>query len=295
MNTRKSSHAGSWYSDDRKVLDSQLSQWLSAVQESFKPAKAIIAPHAGYRFSGPCAAYAYKQIDPRTTRRVFILGPSHHVDIGKYCAIPEVSVYQTPLGDLEIDHSVYEDLAKTGKFIKFSKADDEAEHSIEMQLPYIAKVMQGNPFTIIPLVVGNLTPEVEVAYGEILAPYLSDPDVVFVISSDFCHWGRRFRFQYYDQTDGEIWQSIEKLDQRGMNTIENLNPGDFTAYLRKYGNTICGRRGISVLLNAVQKFNRDQTKANCELRFLKYAQSSRCQSMTDSSVSYASASLVIQQ
>ncbi|OON19346.1 hypothetical protein X801_04789 [Opisthorchis viverrini] len=97
-----------------------LSEWLAAAQESFKPAKAIIAP-----------------------RRIFILGPSHHVDIGKYCAIPEVSIYQTPLADLEIDRSICDEFAKTGRFVKFSKAQDEAEHSIEMQLPYIAKVMQG--------------------------------------------------------------------------------------------------------------------------------------------------------
>ncbi|KAG5447013.1 Protein memo1 [Clonorchis sinensis] len=293
MNIRSSSHAGSWYSNDRKLLDSQLSEWLAAAQESLKPAKAIIAPHAGYRYSGPCAAYAYKQIDPQSTRRIFILGPSHHVDIGKYCAIPEVSIYQTPLADLEVDHSICDEFAKTGRFVKFSKAQDEAEHSIEMQLPYIAKVMQGNPFTIVPLVVGTLTPEIEAAYGEILAPYLADPETVFVISSDFCHWGRRFRFQYYDQADGEIWQSIEKLDLQGMNAIESLNPEEFTSYLRKYGNTICGRRGINVLLNTIQKMNRDRSKSGHELRFLKYAQSSQCRSLDDSSVSYAAASLVI--
>ncbi|OON19345.1 Memo-like protein [Opisthorchis viverrini] len=149
-----------------------------------------------------------------------------------------------------------------------------------------------NPFTIVPLVVGTLTPEIEAAYGEILAPYLADPETVFVISSDFCHWGRRFRFQYYDQADGEIWQSIEKLDLQGMNAIGSLDPEEFTAYLRKYGNTICGRRGISVLLNAIQKMNRDRSKSGHELRFLKYAQSSQCRSLDDSSVSYAAASLV---
>ncbi|KAA0186434.1 putative dioxygenase [Fasciolopsis buskii] len=62
------------------------------------------------------------------------------------------------------------------------------------------------------MVVGNLSPEREAVYGRILAPYLANSSNVFVISSDFCHWGRRFRYQYYDKQDGDIWQSIEKLD-----------------------------------------------------------------------------------
>ncbi|MPC56296.1 Protein MEMO1 [Portunus trituberculatus] len=72
---------------------------------------------------------------------------------------------------------------------------------------------------------------------------------LFVISSDFCHWGQRFRYTYYDRSVGEIWQSIQKLDKQGMNLIETLNPSAFTEYLKKYGNTICGRHPIGVLLN----------------------------------------------
>lgn len=70
-----------------------------------------------------------------------------------------------------------------------------------------------------------------------------------MISSDFCHWGQRFRYTYYDRSVGEIWQSIQKLDKQGMNLIETLNPSAFTEYLKKYGNTICGRHPIGVLLN----------------------------------------------
>lgn len=72
---------------------------------------------------------------------------------------------------------------------------------------------------------------------------------LFVISSDFCHWGQRFRYTYYDRSVGEIWQSIQKLDKQGMSLIETLNPSAFTEYLKKYGNTICGRHPIGVLLN----------------------------------------------
>ncbi|KAF5403514.1 hypothetical protein PHET_02626 [Paragonimus heterotremus] len=291
MIVRACSHAGLWYSDNASVLSSQLASWLDNVNEDFKPARAIIVPHAGYRHSGSCAAYAYKQMDPQTTRRIFILGPSHHANIGSKCALSPANVCRTPLADLKIDEAIYKELQKTGEFVTFTKAQDEAEHSIEMQLPYIAQIA-GNRISIVPIVVGGLSPERESVYGRLLAPFLRDPATVFVISSDFCHWGSRFGYQYYLENDGEIWQSIEKLDRLGMNAIETLKPTEFTSYLEQYRNTICGRRAISILLNAIQTIRDAQSGFRCQLRFLQYAQSSSCQTLDDSSVSYAAASLV---
>lgn len=114
---------------------------------------------------------------------------------------------------------------------------------------------------------GSLTPDREAYYGRILSTYLADPKNLFIISSDFCHWGQRFRYTYYDRSYGSIHQSIERLDRlvsntriifsfflfrveifKGMNIIENLDPAEFTNYLKKYGNTICGRHPIGILL-----------------------------------------------
>lgn len=68
-------------------------------------------------------------------------------------------------------------------------------------------------FTIVPILVGSIAPDVEALYGSILAPYLEDPQNLFVVSSDFCHWGRRFSYTYYDKSCGPIHKSIEKLDK----------------------------------------------------------------------------------
>lgn len=78
-----------------------------------------------------------------------------------------------------------------------------------------------------------------------------------------------------------------------MHIIENLNPTEFTNYLKKYGNTICGRHPIGILLQAVQELLRNDNTQTASMKFLKYAQSSQCRNMNDSSVSYASAALVI--
>lgn len=77
-----------------------------------------------------------------------------------------------------------------------------------------------------------------------------------------------------------------------MEIIEKLKPTEFTAYLQEYSNTICGRRGISVLLNAIQTL-RDRGQGDWKMKFLKYAQSSHCESMDDSSVSYAAGAVMV--
>eukprot|EP00877_Chromochloris_zofingiensis_P011645 jgi/Chrzof1/6734/Cz19g07050.t1 len=135
--------------------------------------------------------------------------------------------------------------------------------------------------------VGALSTDGEARYGKILGPYLDDPSNLFIISSDFCHWGSRFNYTFYDKSQGSIWKSIKWLDELGMQTIEKGDPVAFTEYLNKYRNTICGRHPIAVLLNMMQHC---QTKFNIDFKY--YDQSSKCSSMSDSSVSYAAAVVV---
>ncbi|XP_050806403.1 protein MEMO1 isoform X2 [Gopherus flavomarginatus] len=195
-------------------LNAQLEGWLSQVQSTKRPARAIIAPHAGYTYCGSCAAHAYKQVDPTITRKIFILGPSHHVPLSR-CALSSVEIYRTPLYDLRIDQKIYGELWKTGMFERMSLQTDEDEHSIEMHLPYTAKAMESHKdeFTIVPVLVGALSESKEQEFGKLFSKYLADPTNLFVVSSDFCHWGQRFRYSYYDESQGEIYRSIEHLDK----------------------------------------------------------------------------------
>ncbi|XP_015598766.1 protein MEMO1 [Cephus cinctus] len=292
---RRATHAGSWYTNSGSELNKQLEDWLEEAELSHGPARAIISPHAGYSYCGECASFAYRQISPIVVRRIFILGPSHHVRLAG-CALSSASIYQTPLYDLHIDKQVYRELKETGHFEMMDMTTDEEEHSIEMQLPFIAKTMEDfkDSFTIVPILVGSLSPDREALYGRLLAPYLADPQSLFVISSDFCHWGQRFRYTYYDRSCGPVHRSIQNLDKMGMNIIETMNSPSFTDYLKKYGNTICGRHPIGVLLQTIQCLKGNANGQRMNLKFLKYAQSSQCINMNDSSVSYASASLVVE-
>lgn len=291
---RKASHAGSWYTEDGNLLNRELETWLGRAETSLGPARVIIGPHAGYRYSGPTAAYAYKQIDPRGVKRVFVLGPSHRYRLSG-CAVSDCGIYETPLYDLNIDTQINEELLSTKAFEVMSLKADEDEHSIEMHLPYLAKVMESrkDQFTVVPILVGSLSTDKEYKYGKIFAKYMMDPSNIFIISSDFCHWGERFSYTYYDKKCGDIHDSIRNLDKMGMDIIETLDHDAFAAYLRKYGNTICGRHPIGVFLGAVKAMRQAGNGVNTKIQFLKYEQSNKCHRMSDSSVSYASASFVI--
>ncbi|KAF8168056.1 MEMO1 family [Crassisporium funariophilum] len=317
MTTRAASHAGSWYTDEGKVLDEELSGWLEKVDETEEPypirgCKAIIAPHAGYSYSGPAAAWAYKSIDVSVVKRVFILGPSHHIYL-EGCAISGCKSYDTPVGKLPLDLDTIKQLRATGKFESLTLQQDEDEHSIEMHLPYIRKVFEGKDISIVPIVVGALSQKSEAFFGNILAPYLASDDTFFVISSDFCHWGTRFSYTYYypepapseapgirlsrntaPSTTYPIYESITRLDHEAMDLL-TLPPSTatdahahFSEYLSRTKNTICGRHPIGVLIGALSSLeNSNEIKPT--LKWVRYEQSSHCHTIRDSSVSYASA------
>jgi len=194
-------------------------------------------------------------------------------------------------------------------------SQDEEEHSIEMHLPYVRKIFEGKDIQIIPILVGAISEKTEAQYGKVLAPYLAADDTFFVISSDFCHWGTRFSYTHYypepapsdaaalhlsrsvtPPSTYPIWQSISRLDHEAMDIL-SLPPSTatdahsaFGKYLSSTNNTICGRHPIGVLLGALASLEKDDSKnITPTLRWVRYEQSSKCQTVRDSSVSYASA------
>jgi len=263
--------------------------------------KAIIAPHAGLRFSGDVAARVYACMDPKHIKRVFVIGPSHHAYF-KGIGLPgdRVDAYASPGGNLQLDTEVLSALRKTNKFESISMKVDEAEHSLELQLPFLAELLiapSGESMAkLVPLIVGSVHAETEREYGQILAPYLEEEGNFFVISSDFCHWGAQFGYTRRGRSelaetyiDGPFPEnaSIEGLDREGMKLIGARDVEGFRDYLARSGNTICGRHPILVFLEAMKARDLDMN-----VEFVKYAQSSTMPGMgppTTSSVSYACA------
>ena len=165
-----------------------------------KQIKAIIGPHAGLDFSGPTGAWAYINIDPSKYTRVILMGPSHYAYLDN-CALSKMTSYKTPIKDLPVDTATVEALAYTGKFGEMTKKQDEQEHSLEMHLPFIARVFKGHTVKLVPILVGNLTKAKEKEYGKILAPFFEDKETLFIISSDFCHWGEDFDYMPHNKKE----------------------------------------------------------------------------------------------
>jgi len=198
-----------------------------------------------------------------------------------------------------------------------SRSTDEDEHSLEMHLPYIHKVLSrsfSSPSSfppLIPILVGATNAQTERSYATLLAPYLSDPTSIFIISSDFCHWGLRFSYTFYLPAQTEdggssasttgynlkskdkpprnptIHESIARLDTMAMSAIESGSHSKFLGVLRETGNTVCGRHPIGIVMAALETLGAEDGKA--KFKFVRYQRSSDCVKVGDSSVSYASA------
>ena len=254
MGMRRATKKGTWYDGSAGTLNQQLTSWLESAIPEGAPERdlaAIIAPHAGYFYSGETASHSYARIlqehNKNDIKRVFVFGPSHHAHLGK-CAITGFGELETPLGNLKVDSSIREELLGTGLFQLTPSDIDEEEHSIELHLPYIAKVMEGVEFTVIPIMVDALQGHQLESTATVLATYFDVPGNIFIISSDFCHWGRRFGYQPYDKMKGEICEFIRDLDGEAMSCIETQSRENFLIYLNKTQNTICGRYPIMVYI-----------------------------------------------
>ena len=164
--------AGMFYPADPGELCRMIEGFLSAAKPGLHP-KAIIAPHAGYIYSGPVAASVYKRIDPEKISRVVLIGPSHRVPL-RGLAGSSASFWRTPLGDVPVECPA---------FVPANDAAHEQEHSLEVQVPFLQTVL--GDFTLLPLVVGEASAE-EVA--DVLEKCWGGPETLIVISSDLSHY-----------------------------------------------------------------------------------------------------------
>lgn len=304
---RSASHAGSWYSSSKSELNTDINSFLSKANQNKFPVekiptkilKSLIVPHAGIRYSGPTAGHSFINIKKSFYKRVIIIGPSHHEYIDG-CGLSKFEEIETPLGNLKIDIEANNKLKNQKHFNYIDENTDEEEHSLEMQYPFLKNAFGDEDVKFLPIMVGEINNNLDEIANSLL-DYYKDKKTLFVISSDFCHWGKRFRYTYYDKNDGKIFESIENLDKMGMKAIESLDPKNFVDYLNVYKNTICGRRPITLLLGIIDKFNREnelnnnikgnEGEFNLEnfdnfIKFVDYSQSSKVIEANDSSVSY---------
>lgn len=181
---RPAAVAGLFYPGESRQLSAELLTLLgAAAAPASEQPKAIIAPHAGYIYSGPTAAAVYSRLIPwgDHIRRVVLLGPCHRVAL-RGLAAPSVDAFATPLGSIPIDQAAIASLSDLPQ-VCISDAPHAPEHSLEVHLPFLQAVLES--FTLVPLAVGNASPE-EVA--EVLERLWGDDETLIVISSDLSHF-----------------------------------------------------------------------------------------------------------
>ena len=223
-----------------------------------------------------------------------------------------------------MDAAVTAELRETGRFHDIPASNDVSEHSLEMHLPYLWKRLEqtlGSDTaawpTLVPILVGDGSGPEEKGSARLLLPYLKDPANAFVVSSDFCHWGRSFRYRVYcPGTDlsrldalpaggpqsGEppVHECIRVLDEAAFAAIETGVHDTFVDYLRATENTVCGRHPIGVTMAALEMLAEERggegsgaKKGEGRFVFVQYQRSSLVTKPNDSSVSYAAAYAVV--
>jgi AmmeMemoRadiSam system protein B len=198
--------AGMFYPGKGRELAQTLAQLLgAAAREAPERAapKAIIAPHAGYIYSGQVAASAYALLAParRRVRRVVLLGPTHRVAV-RGMALPGCTGFATPLGNVEIDDAALEALSGLPNVVVNAQAH-ALEHSLEVHLPFLQTVLER--FTLIPLAVGHASAQ-EVA--EVLDRLWGGPETLIVVSSDLSHYLPYGDAQAVDRTTAQSILSL---------------------------------------------------------------------------------------
>jgi MEMO1 family protein len=226
---RQAAVAGQFYPGDPAELASTVERYLADAVPGEGPApKALIAPHAGFVYSGPIAANAYAQIRSagNSIKRVVLLGPCHRVAVHGL-ALSGADSFETPLGKVEVDKPASEQILSLPQ-VEIFDPTHELEHSLEVHLPFLQMIL--DDFKLVPLVVGDVKPEL---VGQVLDMIWGGEETLIVVSSDLSH------YLNYDEA--------RELDGKTCTAIENLEPGQ----IQRAG--ACGRFPVGGLLDQAKK------------------------------------------
>jgi AmmeMemoRadiSam system protein B/AmmeMemoRadiSam system protein A len=189
---REPAVAGQFYQGRPDRLAAEVDQYVAQAREALAGTSllgaaqrqvAIVVPHAGHVYSGPTAGYAFAAIDPAPVRHVVLLGPAHYVPIDGI-GVSTASAWRTPLGDVPLDAELAADLREHFDSVEPGDAAHTPEHSLEVQVPFLQRVL-GEGWSLVPLIVGADLPE---ELGRVIARCVAHPGTLVVVSTDLSHY-----------------------------------------------------------------------------------------------------------
>ncbi len=266
---RRAAVAGTWYSDLPDILARDIDRYCARVDRRVSgDVAAVIAPHAGLMYSGPVAAYAYQQLVGRSYEVAVVVGPSHYVGFEGVAVFPE-GAFETPFGTLMVSEGDAAAILAATPVVRDCRAAHRREHSLEMQLPFLQRVIPGTP--IVPLIMGHQTRETVLGLAAGLATALQSRRALLVASSDLSH--------YHDA------RQAAKLDRVVVDAIEQFDPEALDRALGKYPDHACGGGPIIAVMRAARALGA------ADSRVLAYADSGDVSGDKSAVVGYVAAVL----
>lgn len=256
MSVREPIAAGQFYEFSADKLNSQIeSCFLSRLGPGSLPSKrtdkkifGCISPHAGYQFSGPCAAFSFKEIAESKFPLTFvIIGPNH---TGYGSEVSALSTdFETPLGTIKVDKQFITKLTSKCDFLEEDHSSHAHEHSVEVQLPFLQYVSKDNlkNLKFVPLVLGAYDLDVLKELGKAIASI--GKNACIIASSDFTHYGYNYGYVPFTEKRKE---NLYKLDNDAIKAILSLDISAFLSHIKKFNATICGAAPILTTMFAVK-------------------------------------------
>jgi AmmeMemoRadiSam system protein B len=251
---RKPVVAGMFYEEDPEALVDQIINCFKSnfgptvlpVMRKDKLVRGIIAPHAGYQFSGPCQAFAYKELaESEKPETYVIIGTSHQ---GFDTAALTMDDFETPLGIVKVDSEFAEQLIEKG--VAFDeKYYHIREHSIEVQLPFLqfANEERQEDIKIVPIVAGQLTDYRKLGNSIAEVAKQLNRKITLIASSDFTHYGVSYGYVPFTVN---VKENLKKLDFSAIKHIEKLDSEAFLIEVDQKEMTVCGARAIAAVIEA---------------------------------------------
>jgi AmmeMemoRadiSam system protein B len=249
---REAAVAGSWYPGDRAALATLIDGYLKEPPPADLRGRlvALVSPHAGLRYSGPVAAFAYAHLRGLRDQTVVLVGPSHRVPFAGASVWPR-GAFRTPLGDVPIDEELADELLAADPVMTDWPAPHRDEHSLEMQLPFLQHVVAG--LRIVPVLLGSQTRAETMAVAKALSTALAGSDALLVASTDLSHYQPA---PVANALDALVVARVEALDPNGLMARLEADPGH-----------ACGGGPLVAVMKAAQ------SKGANAARVLRYADS----------------------
>ena len=238
---RPSPLAGTWYEGNPIALASAVDGYLDRAElpELSGEIIAVIAPHAGHRYSGPVAGYAFAAVRGQSPDLVAVLSPMHQAYYEPLLTTAHAA-YTTPLGDVPVDKAALADLdtrLRHATGTPLTPVAYDEEHSLEIELPFLQRALAGE-FKLLPVMVRSQSPKLSRQLGEQLAETVRGKNALLVASTDLSH--------FFPQKEAN------KLDSEMLAAIERFSPDDCYQVEREERGQACGLGSLTAILWAAK-------------------------------------------